>query len=163
MPDRPAAVSRAREWLAAISLAIYGGVVLLATMWPTPLDQGYGASIEKLLSVLHRTGVPEWFGYNKLEFSANVLMFVPLGFLVAMILPTRVWWLALILCPALSVAIELTQGAVLSARFSSPGDVVANSIGAIVGTFFAVLLRAIIHHRDEKLIARALWEHGARL
>ncbi|MEO6309412.1 MAG: VanZ family protein [Leifsonia sp.] len=149
--------SRAREWLGLILLGGYVVVVLLATMWPTPLDQGYESSIQKLLSVLHRTGVPEWFGYNKLEFSANILMFVPLGFLVALILPTRIWWLALILCPALSVAIELTQGAVLSARFASPGDVLSNSIGAVIGIFFAVLLRAVVHHRDEKLIARAIW------
>ncbi|GAA3896138.1 hypothetical protein GCM10022381_42010 [Leifsonia kafniensis] len=143
-------------------LIAYVLVVLLATMWPTPLDQGYQASIQKFLEVLHRTGVPEWFGYSKLEFSANVLMFVPLGFLVVMILPTKVWWLALIVCPALSVAIELSQAVFLSARFATVLDVIANSIGAIVGGFFAVVLRAVVHQRDEKMIARTLWERGVR-
>lgn len=144
--------------LATALLAGYVAVVLFATMWPTPLDLGYQASIDKLLAVLHRTGAPAWFGYNKLEYAANVVMFVPLGFLVAMSLPARIWWLALVVCPGASIAIELTQGAVLSARFASISDVVANSIGAVVGIFFAVLLRAIVHQRDEKLIANVLWE-----
>ena len=76
--------SRAREWIAVVALAAYGSGVLMATLWPTPLDQGYEASIQKVLAVLHRNGVPAWFGYNQLEFSANVLMFVPLGPLITM-------------------------------------------------------------------------------
>lgn len=159
MPEGPPARSTARQWLSAIALAGCVVIVLLATMWPTPLDQGYEASIDKLLGVLHRNGVPEWFGYNKLEFSANVMMFVPIGFLVTMLLPGKVWWLALFICPALSVAIELTQATLLTARFATVTDVVSNSIGAIIGILVAVILRAIIFHRDEKLIARAIWDH----
>ncbi|WP_166804791.1 VanZ family protein [Cryobacterium sp. Sr8] len=147
--------------MGALLLAAYVLLVLAATMWPTPLDQGYAASIDKLLAVLHRNGVPEWFGYHKLEFSANVLMFVPLGFLVTMLLPTWGWWLALLLCPALSVAIEFTQASILTARFATVTDVVANSIGALLGIAVAVALRAIIFHRDEKLIARAIWQYRA--
>jgi glycopeptide antibiotics resistance protein len=113
-----------------------------------------------LLDVLHRNGVPEWFGYTKLEFTANVLMFVPLGFLVSMLLPVRVWWLALIICPGLSVAIELTQAAALSARFATVSDVVSNSTGALIGALLAVVLRAAIYQRDEKIIARRIWELG---
>lgn len=158
MTDVAPAKSRAREWLSVIVLGGYVVLILMATMWPTPLDQGYESSIQKFLEVLHRNGVPDWFGYSKLEFSANVVMYVPLGFLATMILPQRTWWLALLLCPALSVAIELTQGVLLSARFASPLDVVANSLGAIVGVLCAVVLRAIIHERDQKLIARVLWE-----
>jgi glycopeptide antibiotics resistance protein len=157
MTDVAPSKSRAREWLSVILLGAYVVLILMATMWPTPLDQGYESSIQEFLAVLHRTGVPEWFGYSKLEFSANVVMFIPLGFLATMILPQRTWWLALLICPALSVAIELTQGALLSSRFASPLDVVANSMGAIIGVFCAVVLRAIIHERDQKLIARALW------
>lgn len=135
-------------------------VVLCATMWPTPLDQGYGAAIQKVLDVVHRNGVPEWFGYKKLEFSANVVMFIPLGFLVALLLPARVWWLALIICPALSIGIEITQASFLAARFASVTDVVSNSTGAVVGILMAVVLRALVYERDKKVVARALWTHG---
>ena len=154
--------SRAREGLGTVALVFCVGIVLLATMWPTPLDQDYGAAVDKFLAVLHRNGIPMWFGYNKLEFSANILMFMPLGFLIALLLPAKTWWLALIICPAMSIGIELTQSVALSARFATVTDVIANSTGALAGIFLAVLLRAIIYSRDEKLVARALWEHGVR-
>ena len=150
--------SRAREWLGALTLAGYATIVLLATMWPTPLDQGFEASINKLFSVLYRNGVPLWFGYSKLEFSANILMFIPLGFLVALLLPRRIWWLALIICPAMSIAIELTQSLALSARFATVTDVVSNSLGAVIGILIAVILRGVVYERDQKVIARAMWQ-----
>jgi len=150
--------SRLRLGIAATLLAIYGAFVLLVVLWPTPVDRGYRASIDKVLDVLHRNGIPQWFGYGKLEFTANIAMFVPLGFLLALALPARVWWLALIIAPGFSVAIELTQGAFLSARFASGLDVLSNSIGAIIGILAAVVVRALVHQRDQKVIERALWQ-----
>jgi glycopeptide antibiotics resistance protein len=160
MTDKGPPKSRVRQQLGLALVMAYGLIVILATMWPTPLDQGFASSINRLLAVLHRNGIPEWFGYSKLEFTANVLMFVPLGFLVSMLLPVRVWWLALIICPGLSVAIELTQAFALSARFATISDVVSNSTGALIGALLAVALRAAIYDRDEKIIARRLWELG---
>lgn len=154
--------SRAREWLVVTSLVVYAIVVLLMTMWPTPLDRGFESSIDKLLEVLHRNGIPNWFGYNKLEFSANVAMFIPLGFFVALVLPTRVWWLALVVCPLISVGIEITQATLLTARFATVSDVIANSLGAVIGITAAVALRAIVYQRDQKVIARALWAHESQ-
>ena len=151
-----------RVTLSGIALALCVGVVLLATMWPAPIDAGFSSTITRFLDVLHRNGIPEWFGYNKLEFSANILMFLPLGFLVTMILPAKTWWLALLMCPLLSVSIELTQGALLAARFATVSDVIANSSGALLGILFAVILRAFIYQRDQKLIAWALWQNGVR-
>ena len=150
--------SHVRFALALTGLVICIVVVLLATMWPTPLDRGFESSIDRLLDVLHRNGAPMWFGYNKLEFSANIAMFVPVGFLLTMLLPGKLWWLALILCPALSMGIEFTQATFLAARFATINDVIANSSGAVIGIVLAVMIRAIVHARDKKLLARALWE-----
>lgn len=155
--------SKARTSIGGVLLAAYVIVILFATMWPTPLDQGYGAAIEKVLDVVHRNGVPQWFGYNKLEFSANVAMFIPLGFLAALLLPARVWWLALLICPALSIGIELTQATFLAARFATASDVISNSIGAVLGILIAVVLRSVVYERDQKVIARALWQHGVKM
>ena len=155
--------SHVRRNVSLLLLLAYAGVVAAMTLSPTPLDQGFESSIDKVLGVLHRNGVPEWFGYNKLEFSANVAMFVPLGFLAALMLPAKVWWLALLICPGLSVAIELTQATFLAARFATATDVVANTIGAVVGILVAVILRAIVYERDQKVIALALWQRGIRV
>jgi glycopeptide antibiotics resistance protein len=130
------APSHARQWLAAVLLAAVFGTILLITMWPAPVDKGYSGSIDKVLTVLHRNGVPTWFGYNCLEFTANIIMFIPLGFLVALLLSQRLWWLALIICPAFSISIELTQATFLAARFATVSDVVSNSTGAFIGIFF---------------------------
>jgi glycopeptide antibiotics resistance protein len=160
----PPPPSHVRFRLALAGLLICVGTILLATMWPTPLDRDFQSSIDKLLEVLHRNGAPLWFGYNKLEFTANIAMFVPLGFLLTMLLPQKVWWLALTLCPALSIGIEFTQATFLASRFATVNDVIANSLGAFIGAFIAVMIRATVHARDEKLIARALWDarHSAR-
>ena len=149
--------SRVRESWAAAGLAVCICVVLLATMWPAPLDRGYESSIAKFLDVLHRYGVPLWFGYNKLEFFANIVMFLPVGFLLTLLFPKGLWWIALFACPALSIGIELVQAAALTERFATVNDVIANSSGALIGIVIAVCIRAVVHGRDQKIIARALW------
>ena len=139
--------------VAAGLLALYGAVVALVVFWPTPVDRDYQGAIIRVLEVLHRYGIPEWFGYRALEFSANVAMFVPLGFLVFFALPRRLSWWALAICPAASVAIEVTQGLVLAQRFATVSDLVANSVGAVIGVCVAASLRAAINRRDQRMLA----------
>lgn len=152
--------SRFRQGAAAVGLALYSVVVMFVTLSPAPLDRGYGRSVTRVLDVLHNHGIPEWFGYNTLEFSANILMFIPIGVLVTLLLPARAWWLAVLICPSFSVAIELTQAVALDARVATGRDVAANSFGALLGILAAVVLTVLVHRRDEKVVARALWERG---
>lgn len=152
--------SRLRLTVAVVGFAVVAAVVLAATLSPTPLDQGYESAIAKVLDVLHRYGVPNWFGYRALEFSANMAMFLPPGFLVALALPARAIWLFLLLIPAMSGTIELMQATFLAERFASVSDVVANTLGGYAGALMAVVLRAAVRRRDEKLVTRALWDAG---
>lgn len=69
-------------------------------------------------------------------------MFIPLGFLVCMVLPGRAAWLAVVLVPALSAGIEWAQGQFLEQRFSTLQDVIANTIGSFIGVTVAVIVRA---------------------
>lgn len=150
--------SHARVGSAAILLLAYGAIVAAMTMSPTPLDRGYQSAIARFLAVVHRHGVPEWFGYRQLEFSANILMFVPLGFLVGLLVSRRLVWLPLLVIPGMSITIELLQGLFLSQRFASVLDVVANTIGGYLGLAIVVVLRVFVEGRDRKIIAFALWE-----
>jgi glycopeptide antibiotics resistance protein len=159
----PPAPSHAREWIVLVMLGAYALIVALATLTPTPLDQGFESSVDRVLAVLHRHGVPDWFGYNTLEFSANIVMFLPLAFLISLLMPFRWWWLAFLAAPALSVAIELTQHALLDARFATANDVIANSTGAVIGTLLAHALRSVVRARDKKVVALALWREHARM
>jgi VanZ family protein len=137
-------------------LALYMLAVLGATMWPTPLDTNYESTIAHVLDLLHRHGLPGWFGYARLEFTANILMFIPLGFLVALTLPRRSWWLALLMVPAFSFGIEMVQGAFLAARFASGWDVLANTIGGCLGAALSFAVRALVHARDRLIVTESL-------
>lgn len=145
-----------RMWIAILGLASCVLVVALATLTPTPLDRGIEATIERLLEILHNRGIPEWFGYRKLEFTANVAMFLPLGFLLAIALPARRQWVAFLLLPILSAALEGMQAAFLAERYGNVLDVVANSLGGWLGALAAVALRAAVHARDRRIIDYAV-------
>jgi glycopeptide antibiotics resistance protein len=143
-----ATTSRSRLRFAGAMLIAYAVAVLAVTLWPSPVDQGFESQISRGLAALHRRGLPSWFGYNALEFSANMALFVPLGFLIALLLPARFWWLALFVCPAISTSIELTQGAFLASRFATVSDIAANSLGGIIGVVVSVIVRALFPRID---------------
>lgn len=153
--------SYARLWVSTVLLAIYAAFVLLVTMWPNPQQLEFGSISSRLLRVLHNFGVPEWFGYDKLEFTANIGMFVPLGFLLGLALARKAWWAAVFLLPAFSGAIEFTQGIALDERVSTLQDVAANTIGGYIGLLLAMIVRAMIYARDRTKIERELWERRA--
>lgn len=150
--------SYGRLWVATLLLLVYASFVLLVTMWPHPQQLEFDSIASKLLKALHNLGVPEWFGYDKLEFTANIAMFVPLGFFLGLALARKVWWLAVFLLPAFSGGIEFMQGIALDERVSTVFDVLANTIGGYVGLLLAMIIRAMIHARDRTMIERELWE-----
>ena len=155
MPSARSSASRMRVGIATVGLVVCVGAVLMMTLSPTPLDRGYESAVDALLGALHRHGVPVWFGYRKLEFTANVLMFLPLGFLIALALPRRAMWLAVLIVPALSVVIECTQWVLLAQRTPCGLDVLANTLGGLVGAVAAWLLRALVRARDRRVVAAA--------
>ncbi|WP_158590150.1 VanZ family protein [Amnibacterium setariae] len=131
---------------------LYVLVVLLVTLWPTTVDQGLDPYIERLLQKLWSKGVPAFVDYGFIEFSANVVFFVPFGFLLGLLFPYRFWWLAIAGGALLSVAVETAQGLFLPGRVSSAQDVVANTTGAVIGCLVAVAVRMLILHRDVLVI-----------
>lgn len=140
-PARPrprVAPSRVRVVLAG--LAVFGAIILAITLWPQPVDQGMEGTVERVLHALHTLGVPTWFEYGALEFSANVIMFVPLGFFVALLLPRRYRWLALVIPTLVSGAVEVAQLLFLENRFATLLDVLANSLGGWLGAAIAFLI-----------------------
>ncbi|QEO14179.1 VanZ family protein [Agromyces intestinalis] len=115
-------------------------VAAVAVLAPIPLDAGNGGVVWHLLRVLRRAGLPGFVTYDVLEFIANVVLFVPVGALLALELPARRWGLAVAVAAAASVAIEAVQAIVLVARVSSIADVAANVVGALIG---ALIVRAV--------------------
>lgn len=129
-----------RQRVGLIGLGLMLLAALAITLNPTPVDRGRGDTVRAFLDALYGVGVPQSFGYTELEFTANIIMFLPLGFFVALLVGERSWLLALAFPLALSICIELTQLLLLPERFADISDVIANSLGGWIGVGAAALL-----------------------
>lgn len=127
-----------RRWaLAALAFAV---VVLAAgTLGPSPSDLIFwvsqGADQRGLDSVT----------YGAVERGANMLMFVPVGFLLAAAVPRLSGWWVWLICAAASASVELAQ-TLLPQRHATATDVVLNAAGAGVG----ILVHAAISRRRRR-------------
>jgi glycopeptide antibiotics resistance protein len=101
-----------------------------------------------VLDTLYGVGLPRFVTYGVVEFGANILMFLPLGLLVALALPRWLLWFSPLLCASLSLGIELCQALLLPHRFASILDVAANTLGAILGTLVAIVIVKRVRRRD---------------
>jgi glycopeptide antibiotics resistance protein len=144
----------------AVLTALYVLFVLLVTLWPTTVDRGVDPYIDRLLQKLWTKGLPSFVDYGFIESGANVVFFVPVGFLLGLLFSHRWWWLAIPASGLLSASVEAAQGAFLPGRVSSVADVVANTTGGLVGSIVAATVRALILHRD-RLVIRDV-EEGRR-
>lgn len=145
-----------RVRLVAVLVAVYIAFVLLVTLWPTTVDRPIDPYLERFLAALHRQGWPAFVDYAFVETTANVLFFVPVGFLVCIALPFRRAWWAVALGAGLSCLVETAQLLFLPGRVASLGDVAANTAGALAGTAIAVLVRLVIQHRDRLVLQDVL-------
>lgn len=119
--------------------AVYGLVVLVATAG-SPVDGGAYPTLVRAIAVGQRLGAPGWLGYDAVEFTANVLFFVPFGFFVLLLFGARAWWVGMLGGFVASCAIETVQALFLPARFASVDDVLANTSGAVLGVLVGVVV-----------------------
>ncbi|WP_375386200.1 VanZ family protein [uncultured Microbacterium sp.] len=121
-----------RRWV-LIGLGVYGAVIIGLLLAPVSVT-----GILDLLSswVRNDLGVTS-FGSGWIEFAANILMFVPLGFLLTLLLPKP--WQGVLLAIALSIMAEVAQ-IVIPSRQASLRDVLANATGAAIGAALALLV-----------------------
>jgi VanZ family protein len=86
-----------------------------------------------------------WVTYTQLESFANVMLFVPLGLLIALLVSTRWWWAVVVVLVLLAGGIELGQALFLPGRVPTIDDVLANSTGAVVGVAIAAVIRGVAY------------------
>lgn len=153
MDEGPLA-SRFRRRVVIALLVAYAACVLVITLSPRMPGSGFvHRVVDRVLASLHARGLFEWVDFLVVEFFGNILMFVPLGFLLALLVSRRQWWLLLFSGPLFSGFIELTQLLLLPTRFPEVRDLFSNSIGFLLGAAAAVLLRLLVAHRD-RLVER---------
>ncbi|MDJ0376234.1 VanZ family protein [Cryobacterium sp. PH31-L1] len=131
--------TRLRRGALWITLA-YLVLLTLIAFWPTPVDRGMHGSIGAFVTWLHAHGMPNRFGYDTIEFTANIALFIPVGLLVVVLAGARRWWLGPVAGAIISAMIELGQLVLLPERFATVNDVIANSLGALFGTVLALIV-----------------------
>jgi len=136
--DREPALRLIRIW-SMVLLATVVIVVAIITFSPGPPDPSGQQALRSFLDHAHLHGLPRWISFNKIEFGSNILMFVPIGLFGSLALPPPRW----LIVPAAimgSLAIEITQASGLPQRVGTPRDVIANSLGALIGYLLACLV-----------------------
>ncbi len=119
-----------------IFLAMAVPLTLIA-FWPSPVDKPLSGQLAAVLIFLHRHGVPFWFDYKFVEAAANVVLFMPFGFVAALAFPSKRWWQIGAFGLLVSGCIELGQLLFLQDRFASPSDIATNTSGAVIGALLA--------------------------
>ncbi|WP_424711844.1 VanZ family protein [Microbacterium sp. SLBN-111] len=143
---------RRRALLVAAS-ALYAFGVWWMTLRPVPYDAETAGFVRRFLEILAAWPPTAWVTFDVVEFSANVVMFVPLGLLVL------AWggrpWHGILGGLVLSAAIETTQLLFLPTRVADVRDVVANTAGAALGVLFGALIARAVRSHSER-IGRAI-------
>lgn len=138
----------ARGWVLGI-LVVYAfgaAVVLLSPV-------SYSGIVHAIADWLAADLGLGWFGSGWIEFGANVALFVPLGFALALLIG-RSWWSVLI-AVAVSAGAEIVQS-VIPRREPSVRDVMANALGALLGVLVARPVRRLIARPVRRLSAQPL-------
>ena len=132
-------LTKRRRALLVAASALYAAGLWWMTLRPSIYDAEVGGILGRLLELFRSSPATAWITFDVVEVAANVAMFVPLGLLV--VAWRGPWWLALVLGVTVSSAIELTQLWFLPTRVADVGDVVANTLGAVIGLGLGKLLK----------------------
>lgn len=134
---------------------VYLGFVGLVTLTPAEDQPDYASLAGRLLARLQRypdlDPLTSRLSIERIEFVANIGLFVPLGMFLLLLVGTRHWFAALAAGIVLTSMIESVQREI-PGRVSDPRDVAANSIGMFVGVALAVMLTlpAAVRRRREQ-------------
>ncbi|MCU1529789.1 MAG: hypothetical protein JWP75_3552 [Frondihabitans sp.] len=143
---------RFHPWL-LVPIALYLMVVGWITLGPEPYGATGSGLLWHALDIFGRHSSTQWLTFSVVEGLANIAMFVPLGFLLAMFFPRRLFLVAVALCVLMSMGIEAYQGSFLPTRVDDIRDVFNNGTGGLVGALVATAGRMIVAPRSRRLRA----------
>ncbi|MBE7324839.1 VanZ family protein [Nocardioides sp. Y6] len=129
-------------WTVAARVVLLAYVIFLAWVLLRPTPEHASSVVGRVTEELLAAGAPEVLVAGaRVEFGLNALMFAPLPFLGALAFPRVGWgeWVAWAFIG--SMAAELYQGALLPGRSAQFVDIVANTLGGLIGSLAAIPLK----------------------
>lgn len=132
-----------RHPLLSLLTFVYLAFIALVTLTPATSQPDYTGMTGRALARLQRypdlDPLTSRLSVERIEFLANIGLFVPLGVFLLLLVGTRLWIVALVAGIVLTSMIESVQREI-PGRVSDPRDVAANSIGMFIGVVLAVVL-----------------------
>lgn len=128
-----------RHPVLSVATLLYLAVVAWITLGPQPLDAQGSAYLYRIVDELAQHRLTAWVTYSRVEFLANVAMFVPIGVFFLLLLGRGLWPAAIVVGVALTFFIEFVQ-LFLPTRVPDVRDIVANSAGATLGVIAALVI-----------------------
>lgn len=126
-----------------LSLATFAYLAFVGwvTLGPQPLGGGDNPLLWRALRFFGRHDLTDWITFQRVEFAANVGMFIPVGMFFLLLFGRKMWLLSIAAGILLTCAIEFVQR-FLPDRVSDVSDIIANSLGTIIGVVFALAVTA---------------------
>ncbi|CAN5267216.1 hypothetical protein BH09ACT1_BH09ACT1_12040 [soil metagenome] len=137
------------------ALALYTIFVLAITLWPQRIDKPIDHQLRTAINTAHDNGAPRNLGYSLIQNVSNGGLFLPLGFLLAVVLVSKRWWISPLACAVLSIGIELCQHFFLPNRLGTVTDVVSNTVGALLGALIALAAKHLASRWSSRNASRA--------
>lgn len=119
----------------------YLGFVGLVTLGPQPINASNSNWLWAALNFFSAHRSTQWLTYSRVEFIANIGMFVPVGVFLLLLFGRRLWFIAVLGGAALTCVIEGAQ-LFIPGRVSDVRDLIANTLGAVIGVFVALVITA---------------------
>ena len=126
----------AHRWFVILAVVYAVGLALVA-FWPQHVDKDLSPFIEKVIAHI------PLLTYPRLEFAANIVLFIPLGIILALIARR---YLVFPLGFLISLCVESVQALLLDGRTPSLMDVVANTAGACIGLLIVEFAELLARH-----------------
>lgn len=126
-----------RHPLLSLLTFAYLGFVGWLTLTPQASAPTGSAIVLRLVARLER--IDPRFTYDRVEFLANVGLFVPVGVFLVLLFGVRFWWVAAIAGFAMTSAIETAQRSI-PGRVPDERDILSNTIGTLLGVVVALVL-----------------------
>ncbi|WP_353814815.1 VanZ family protein [Agromyces sp. SYSU T00266] len=127
---------------AAVLLFAYAVVMLWVTLGPAPGAVSGNQARRGILDPTIWVDSDTWTIGSQTEFELNVLLFVPFGALLAFALRGAPAVVPAVMSAGFALLIEVAQ-IPMADRISDPRDLVANSLGAVIGILVARISDAI--------------------